>query len=146
MKWTQLYGSLNILWHWFPLGLEWKLTFSSPVATAEFSKFAVIECSTLTVSSFMIWNNSLGIPSPLLALFIEMFPKAHLTSPSRIFGSRWVIIPLWLSRSLRLFCIVLLCIIAALKQNEQLVFFWRTCALGRLQAKGMGLCATSEIS
>ena len=28
-----------ILWHCFSLGLEWKLTFSSPVATAEFSKF-----------------------------------------------------------------------------------------------------------
>ena len=27
-------------WHCLSLGLEWKLTFSSPVATAEFSKFA----------------------------------------------------------------------------------------------------------
>ena len=34
--------SLNILWHCPSLGLEWKLTFSSPVATAEFSKFADI--------------------------------------------------------------------------------------------------------
>ena len=34
--------SLNILWHFLYLGLEWKLTFSSPVATAEFSKFAGI--------------------------------------------------------------------------------------------------------
>ena len=32
----QLCSSLNILWHCFSLGLEWKLTFSSPVATAEF--------------------------------------------------------------------------------------------------------------
>ena len=32
--------SLSILWHCLSLGLEWKLTFSSPVATAEFSKFA----------------------------------------------------------------------------------------------------------
>ena len=31
----QLCGSLNILWHCLSLGLE-----SSPVATAEFSKFA----------------------------------------------------------------------------------------------------------
>ena len=35
-------GSLNILWHCLSLGLEWKHSFSSPVATAEFSKFAVI--------------------------------------------------------------------------------------------------------
>ena len=33
---------LSILWHCLSLGLEWKLTFSSPVATAEFSKFAGI--------------------------------------------------------------------------------------------------------
>ena len=33
---------LNVLWHCPSLGLEWKLTFSSPVATAEFSKFAEI--------------------------------------------------------------------------------------------------------
>ena len=38
----QLCGSLSILWHCLSLGLEWKLTFSSPVATAEFSKFAGI--------------------------------------------------------------------------------------------------------
>ena len=38
----QLCGSLSILWDCLSLGLEWKLTFSSPVATAEFSKFASI--------------------------------------------------------------------------------------------------------
>ena len=32
----QLCGSLSILWHSLPLGLEWKLTFSSPVTTVEF--------------------------------------------------------------------------------------------------------------
>ena len=36
----QLCGSLSILWHSLSLGLEWKLTFSSPVATADFSRFA----------------------------------------------------------------------------------------------------------
>ena len=38
-----------------------------------------IECSTFTASSFRIWNSSTGIPSSPLALFIVMFPKAHLT-------------------------------------------------------------------
>ena len=38
MKWVQLCSSLNILWHCLSLRLIWKLTFSSPVATAEFSK------------------------------------------------------------------------------------------------------------
>ena len=32
----------SILWHCLSLELEWKLTFSSPVATADFSKFAGI--------------------------------------------------------------------------------------------------------
>ena len=49
-----------------------------------------IECSTFTVSSFRIWNSSTGITSPPLALFIVMLPKDHLTSHSRISGSRWV--------------------------------------------------------
>ena len=35
-------ASLSILWHCPSLGLEWKLTFSSPVATAEFFIFAGI--------------------------------------------------------------------------------------------------------
>ena len=39
---------LNILWHCLSLGLEWKLTFSSPVATAEFSKFAGILSAALS--------------------------------------------------------------------------------------------------
>ena len=41
-RWVQLCGSLNTLWHCLSLGLEWKLTFSSPVTPAEFSKFAGI--------------------------------------------------------------------------------------------------------
>ena len=58
-----------------------------------------IECSTFIASSFRIWNNSTGILSSPLALFIVMLPKAHLTSHSRMSGSRWVITPLWLSGS-----------------------------------------------
>ena len=33
-------SAISILWHFLSLGLEWKLTISSPVATAEFTKFA----------------------------------------------------------------------------------------------------------
>ena len=45
MKQVQLCGSLNILWHCSSLGLEWKLTFSGPVATAEFSKFTYMSAA-----------------------------------------------------------------------------------------------------
>ena len=62
-----------------------------------------IECSTFTASSLRIWNSSTGIPSPPLAWFTVMLPKAHLTSHSRMSGSRWVIIPSWLSGSWRSF-------------------------------------------
>ena len=62
-----------------------------------------IECSTFTASSFRIWNNSTGIPSPPLVLFIVMLPKTHLTSHSRMSGCRRVITPLWLSGSWRFF-------------------------------------------
>ena len=49
MRSVQLCGNLNIFWHCLSLGLERK-HLSSPVATAEFSKFAGI--LTLTASSF----------------------------------------------------------------------------------------------
>jgi len=54
-------------------------------------------------TSFRIWNSSTGIPSPPLALFIVMPPKAHLTLHSRMSGCRWMFTPLWLSGSLRSF-------------------------------------------
>ena len=60
-----------------------------------------IVCGTFTASSFRIWNSSSGIPSPPLAVFIVILPKDHLTSHSTMFGSRWVITPLWLSGSWR---------------------------------------------
>ena len=56
-----------------------------------------IVCTTFTASSFRIWNSSTGLWSPPVPLFVVMLPKAHLTSHSRMSGSRWVITPLWLS-------------------------------------------------
>ena len=62
-----------------------------------------IECSTFTASPIRIWNSSAGIPSPPLVLFVVMLPKTHLTSHSRMSGSRWVITPSCLSGSWRSF-------------------------------------------
>ena len=42
VRWVQLCSSLSNLWNCLSLGLEWKLTFSSPIATTEFSKFSGI--------------------------------------------------------------------------------------------------------
>ena len=44
-------------------------------------------------SVFRIWNRSTGILSPPLVLFVVMLFKAHLTSHSRMSGSRSVITP-----------------------------------------------------
>ena len=44
----QLWCILSISWHCFSLWLEWKLTFSSPVTTAEFSNFAGILSTALS--------------------------------------------------------------------------------------------------
>jgi len=103
VRWVQLCGSLSILWHCLSLRLEWKRTFSSPVATAEFSRFAGILSEALSQHHLRIWNSSTGIPSPPLALFVVMLSKAHLTSHSRMSVSRWVITLLWLSWSWRSF-------------------------------------------
>ena len=62
-----------------------------------------MECSTFTASPFRIWNSSTGIPTPPLTLFVVMLSKAHLTSHSRMSGSRSVITSSWLSWSWRSF-------------------------------------------
>ena len=97
----QLCSSLSVLCHCLSLGLEWKLTFSSPVFTAEFPNLLTYWVQHFHRPSFSIWNTSNGIPSLPLALFIVMLPKAHLTPHSRMSSSRWVwvITPLWLSGS-----------------------------------------------
>ena len=95
----------NVLW-WFEhsfalpfLGLEWTLTFSSPVATAEISKFAGILRAALSehhlshsiifqdLKLLKFWNSRNSVTS---TSFVVMLPEAHLTSHSRVSGSRWV--------------------------------------------------------
>ena len=100
----QLCGSLSILWHWLTLGLEWKQTFLQFCGyCGVFQVSWHIEYSTFIASSFRIWNSSTGIPSPPLAWFLVMLPKAYLTSHSRMCGSWWLITPSWLSESWRSF-------------------------------------------
>ena len=72
----QLCGGLNIL-HCLSLGLEWKLTFSSPVATAAFPKFAGILIAALSQ------HHLLGIeisPSPVDITFDLFVWKAGVMS------------------------------------------------------------------
>ena len=98
-----------VVWTFFGIAFLWDWNESWPFPALGhcwvFQMCWHIECSTFTASSFRIWNSSTGIPSPPLALFLVMLPKDHLTSHSRMSGSRWVITPSWswLSRSWRSF-------------------------------------------
>ena len=89
---------IAFLWDWnenWPFPVLWPLL--------SFQICWCTECSTFTASSFKIWNSSTGISSPLLDSFVVMLLKPHLTSHSRMSGSRWVITPSWLSGSFRSF-------------------------------------------
>ena len=70
------------------------------------------EYSISTASFFRVWSSLTGIPSPPLALFVVMLPKAHLTSHSRCLAlGEWSHHNGYLGHE-DLFCIVLLCILA----------------------------------
>ena len=90
-KCVQFYGGLDTLWHCLSLGLKWKQLF--PFCG---------HCWHFKICWYIEWSSA-GIPSSPLALFVAMLPKAHLTSHSRMSGSRWVTTPWWLSGSLRSF-------------------------------------------
>ena len=108
--------SCVIVWTFFGIAFlwDWNENWPFPVLWPLVSCLICwhIECSTFIASSFRIWNTLTGIQSPPLALFVVMLSKAHLTSHSRMSGSRWVITPSWLSGREDLFCTVLLCILA----------------------------------
>ena len=115
---TSVWDECNcvVVWAFFGIAFlwDWDENWAFPVLWPLLS-FQIcwhIECSTFTASSFMITNSSTGIPSPPLALFVVILPKAHLTSYSRMSGSRWVwvITPSWLSGSWRSFFVQFFCI------------------------------------
>ena len=70
-----------VVWAFFGIALLWEWNENWPFPTGGhcwvFQICWHIEFSTFTTSSFRIWNGSAGIPSPPLALFIVMLPKAH---------------------------------------------------------------------
>ena len=103
LVWTSF--GIAFLWDWSE---NWLFPVLWPLLS--FPNFLAHWVQQFHSNIFQIWNRSIGIPSPPLALFVVMLSKAHLTSHSRMSGSRWVITPLWLSGSWSLFCIVLLCI------------------------------------
>ena len=104
----QLCGSLSIFWHCLFWGLEWKLTFSSPVATAEFSKFVGI-LSAIHSQHFEISQHFSGFVIAQLEFITSTSfvcgdaSLGYMTSHSSMSLSRWVITQWWLSGSWRSF-------------------------------------------
>ena len=94
--WT--FFGIDIPWDWnenWPFPVLWPLLC--------FPNWLAYWVQHFHIIIFQDWNNSTGILSSPLALFVVMLPKAHLTSHSRMSGSRWVITPLCLSGSWRYF-------------------------------------------
>ena len=91
--WT--FFGIAFLWVWnenWPFPVLWPLLSFPNLLTYWVRRFHSIQSTE--------WHIIL---SPPLTLFVVMLPKAHLTSHSKISGSRRVITPSWLSGSVRSF-------------------------------------------
>ena len=112
--WDECY--CTVVWAFFDIAFHWDWNENWPFPVLQpllsFPNLLTYWVQHFATSSFRIWNSSTGIPSPPQALFVVMLPKAHLTSNSRMSGSRWVITPSLLSGAWRPFCTILLCILA----------------------------------
>ena len=76
----QLCGSLSILWDCLSLVLEWKLTFSNPMAPAEFSKF-LWPCA-------LLWTPLSGFANRAAPVHPRLLPGSSPASP-RSSPSSW---------------------------------------------------------
>ena len=96
-----------VVWRFFGIAFlwDWNENWLFPVSWPLLSFPNLLTYWVQNFNSIILsdWNSSTGIPSPPLALFVVMLPKAHLTSHSGMSGSEWVITPLWLSVSWRSF-------------------------------------------
>ena len=96
-----------VVWTFFGIAFPWDWNenwpFPAPWPQPRFSYLLVHWVQHFNSIILRIWNSSAGIPSPPLALSIVNLPKSHLTSHSRMSGSRWVITPSSLSGSWRSF-------------------------------------------
>ena len=93
-----------IVWTFFDIALlwAWNENWTFPVLWPLLSFPNLLKYWVQHFNSIIlrIWNSSAGIPSPPLVLSIVNLPKSHLTSHSRMSGSRWVTTSSWLFRSL----------------------------------------------
>ena len=105
--WELLYRNCAVVWAFFGIVFLWDWNGNWPFRVLwpllSFPNLLAYWLQHFHSIIFKIWNSSTWILSLPLALFIVMLPKTHLTSHSRMSGSRWVITPLWLFGSWRSF-------------------------------------------
>ena len=95
VKWVQLYGILNLVWHCPSLGLEWKLTFSNPVGMLRLPNLLTYWVQHFNIVIFYGFNSSAEILSPPLALLVV---KWKSLSSFWFFATPWTIKPMEFSR------------------------------------------------
>ena len=75
--------SCLVIWIFFGIAFLWDCNENGPFPVLYhcwvFQMCWHIECSTFAASSFRIWNNSAGIPTPPLTFFVAILSKVHLT-------------------------------------------------------------------
>ena len=81
---TSMWDECNcvVVWAFFGIAFLWDWNENGPFPVLwpllSFPNLLTYECSTFTASSFRIWNNSTGIPSPPLALFPKLIHKINV--------------------------------------------------------------------
>ena len=106
---TSIWNESNcmVIWTFFGIALlwDWNENWHFPVLWPQlnFPNLLAYWVEHFKISPLRILSSLDGIPSPPLALFIVMLPKANLTSHSRMSRSRWVITRSRLSGSWRCF-------------------------------------------
>ena len=86
----------EVVWTFFGIAFLWGWDENWPFpvlcSLLSFPHLLQIECSAFPASSprlFWIWNGSAGVPSPPLALFVVILPKAHHTPECLALGEWW---------------------------------------------------------
>ena len=119
--WNECNCVIVIVWAFFCIAFLWDRNENWPFPVLwpllSFPNLLAYWMQHFTASFLRIWNSSTGIPLPWPSLFIMMLLKAHLTSYSKMSGSRWVITTLWLSGSWRSFFVYFFCVFLAFLLN-----------------------------
>ena len=110
-----------VIWTFFGIALPWNWNENWPFPVLwpllSFPNLLTYWHRTYAASSFRLLSSSAGIPSLLLILLVVMLSKAHLTSYSRMSGSRWdhTIMVTW---AIKIFFVQFICVFTGLASPQ----------------------------